>query len=88
VDRDPRARAAGLAEDALPRDRVGARGGLHRRAGDARAAGDAGELGDLTVGGDAAGGDAADDAVDRLVQAADVLGVAGRHRGPHATTGA
>jgi hypothetical protein len=88
VDRDPRARPAGLAEDALPRDGVGPRRRLHGRPGDARAAGDAGELGDLAVGRDAAGRDAADDAVDRPVQAADVLGFAGRHRAPHATTAA
>jgi hypothetical protein len=87
VDRDAAAGLAGLAEDALPRDAVGAARGLHGGAGDARAAGDAGELGDLAVGRDAAGGDAAHDAVDLAVQAADVLGFAGRHRGPHATTG-
>jgi hypothetical protein len=87
MDRDPAAGLAGLADDALPRQGASARRDLHRRTGDAAAAGDAGELGDLAVRGDAAGGDAADDAVDRAVQAADVIGFAGRHRGAHATTG-
>jgi len=86
VDRDPAALLAGLADHALPRDGVGGRGRLHRRAGDPRAARDARELGDLAVRGDPAAGDPADDGVDRPVQAADVLGFAGRHRAPHATT--
>jgi hypothetical protein len=87
VDRDPAAGPAGLGDHALPRQAIGGRGRLQRRAGDARAAGEAGELGDLAVGGDPAAGDPADDLVDRAVQAADVIGFAGRHRGPHATTG-
>jgi hypothetical protein len=86
VDRDPAAPLAGLADHALPRQPIARLARLHRGARDARATGDAGELGDLTVGRDPAHRDPPDHDMDPPEQRLEVVGIAGRHRGSHATT--